>query len=247
VTAPLRSALIAKVRQRVDIVGSTHITDAEIGDWLDYELAEAYERLVDAYGDYSVVYYPVAVTLSTATGFTVPADFFKLLRLDKSLSGSSTANDWFRLRRVNIRDETNWNQSLVLRAGSYARAYGYFLVDTQVRIIPQQQVIGTYQLLYYPTWRTACLTAGGDPNVSIGPSDQGWEEYAVHGACIKACAKEETDPSVFIAQKAAMVERLERVTANRNAGEAEPPPTNEIPWYDRGGFMSEGLWYGGGW
>lgn len=246
--AALRSALILKVRQRTDLVGASYISDAEISDWLSYSLAELYERLVTSFEDYSVVYSTQTVTSATATGFTVPSDFFKILRLDKSLSGSAAANDWVRLRRVNIRDESNWNQALMLRVGSSARAYGYVLVDSQVRILPQSEVLGTYQLLYYPTWETACLSADADPLVTVGPPGQNWEEYAIVDACIKACGKAELDPSLFAAQKAALVDRIQSIAQNRNAGEAEPPPANEVPWYERGNttWAPNGVWIGWG-
>lgn len=49
----------------------------------------------------------------------------------------------------------------------------------------------------------------------------GWEEYIIVDTCIKAMAKEESDPSVFIAQKNALIKRIEEAAENRDIGEPE--------------------------
>lgn len=46
----------------------------------------------------------------------------------------------------------------------------------------------------------------------------GWEEYIVCDVAIKALAKEESDPSVFMAQKQALKVRIQSMASNRDAG-----------------------------
>ncbi len=228
------SDAVQEVRERTDTVGSKHVTDAEIQRWLNKGFARTYERLVLAYEDYNV-----SVTTSTVAGtnvgFTLPADFLKLLRVDKSLSGNASANDWFRLRRIHLRDETNYFQALP-RAATYPRAFGYVIRGDSVNPIPQSQSAGVYQVLYYPQFT---VLSSGD-TVAIGPVGEQWEEHGILHACVTVLAKEQRDPSVFMAQLAKLDSTLEDIIANRDAGEAEPPPMTDSPWYDR--LVSDGWW-----
>lgn len=226
---------VLEVRQRTDTVGSSHVTDAEIRTLLNKRLARLHGKLTCAYEDYSVTTATATVTLASAKGFSLPADFFKLLRVDKSLSSSATAADWIRLRRVNIRDESNYNQAL-LRSAAYPRVFGYVMYGSEIHLIPQSQVVGVYQYLYYPQWTV--LTGSG--TVSLGPAGQQWEELAILGACIDVANKEETDPSGFMAEHAKLDDELEGIIANRDAGEAEPPTATDVPWYERSGGGSTG-------
>lgn len=48
---------------------------------------------------------------------------------------------------------------------------------------------------------------------------QGWEEYGVLDAAIKAVVKEESDPSALMAQKAQLMARIRGAAADRDSGE----------------------------
>jgi hypothetical protein len=66
----------------------------------------------------------------------------------------------------------------------------------------------------------------------------GWEEYVITDCCIKALAKEESDPSIFMAQKAALLLRIEAAAENRDAG--SPATVSDTggtdQWTAGGGF-----------
>ncbi len=61
------------------------------------------------------------------------------------------------------------------------------------------------------------------PTLPAGESDtiegyNGWEEYVIADACIKALRKEEVDISAWMAAKQAFKDRLEGEVQNRNSG-----------------------------
>lgn len=232
--------LVDEVRARTDIQGSTHLTDAEILGYLNEALAEVHERLCQSFEDYAVTTATFTIPASGGLGFTLPSDFYKELRVDRSLSGSTTAADWFRLDRVALRDETNWMQA-ALQASAYRRVYGYILCGNEIRIVPKAQASGVYQLLYYPAWTDVALT----DVVSVGPAGQHWEKLAVFEACIDVANKEEQDPSPFMAQRDRLLKRLDEAAANRSANQQEPPAVLQVPWEDR--VSASDLWPGGGW
>lgn len=236
---PTLDDCVLEVRQRTGTVGSLHVTDAEIRTVLNTSLARLHGKLTCAFEEYSLTTLVVTVTDATAKGFTLPTDFFKLLRLDKSLSNSAATNDWYRIKRINVRDESCFNANAI-RFPRIPRVTGYLMLGSEIHLIPQLLVTGVYQLLYYPTW----VTLVGSDTVVIGPPGQRWEEWAILQACIFVAGKEETDPSVWVGQLGQLTDELEGIIANRDAGEAEPPTMTDTPWYDR---TIQGLsgWSGG--
>jgi len=77
-------------------------------------------------------------------------------------------------------------------------------------IVPITQSGQTLRIWYVPR-----------PNQLINDTDTldavaGWEEYIIADVCIKMLAKEESDVSIFAAQKMAMLKRVEDEAEDRN-------------------------------
>ncbi len=77
------------------------------------------------------------------------------------------------------------------------------------------------------TTATAITWSTSNVHMAVGPAltfttildgVSGWEEYVVVDAAIKAMAKEESDPSVLMAQKQGLLQRIESAAENRDAG-----------------------------
>ena len=82
-------------------------------------------------------------------------------------------------------------------------------------LVPQTSGGQTLQIWYVPR-----------PSQLINQTDildgvSGWEEYIVVDVAIKMLTKEESDPSIFAAQKAEMNKRLDEMAKNRNLGEPQ--------------------------
>jgi len=72
----------------------------------------------------------------------------------------------------------------------------------------------------------------------------GWTEYIIVDAAIKCMQKEESDTSVLMAQKQALIARIEAAAANRDAG--NPAVVSDSQWSDFWLPMGQGGIGGGG-
>lgn len=227
----LLSDLVTQVRQRLNIENSNNITDAEITNYLNFSLAELYGLMTEASDDWNTyrIVFTIPPTEGINDGYQLPADFWKLVRVDRSLDNQST---YYTLSRVALRDENLYNPAL--KGYYYYPSVTGYITEvkdgyTYLRILPQTNKQGIYQVLYYPAYVTLSLS----DEVRIGPPGQYWEEYAILDACIKCAVKEETDPQAFILQKAAMIQRVMTEASTRDVGQTEPPPMTGPAWYDR--------------
>src|ERR1700675_5025818 len=95
----LMSDLINQVRLACDILTDNHVTDEEILSYLNNSLSELYGIIVTSFEDYYVTSLTFSL-IATDDGYTLPSDYFKTLRLDRSLDGSSTSANWFDVPRA---------------------------------------------------------------------------------------------------------------------------------------------------
>jgi hypothetical protein len=173
----------------------------------------------------------------------VPDDFFKILRVDRSVSGTTSDGQWTSLDRINQRDEAAWNQAWAITI-AMPRPIGYLLQDNILKVVPPTNCQGTYRMMYYPAWPDLPLTA----RVDLGPPGQHWEEMGVLYACAKVAIKEEGDPTPFQNQKNEWQAKVRSDAKDRDAGRAAPPPMTGTPWWDKvgrgnyGPYGGSGLW-----
>lgn len=212
--ATLPQMTLAELRlaaqQRADMVGSQFVSDAEWSSYINSSYFELYDLLVQKYGDDYFVASPYQVTTDGQSDrYALPSDFYKLLGVD--LQNTGTPNGWLTLRpftfternRNSITDTTTWAGRTNLR---------YRLNGSNVWFTPMPQSGMLMRLWYVP--RLTPLTS--DTDVADGVS--GWLEYVVVDAAIKAMQKEESDVSVLLAQKGALIRRIESAAENRDAG-----------------------------
>lgn len=191
--AELRTA----VRERADMVASQFVTDAELNRWINSSAAELYDLLVQKYGaDYFVTLPAPSYVIETSGQVVLPSEFYKLLGVDLKAGG-----EWRAVQRFAFGER---NRQTEIR---------YRLRGPTLWFAPAESAAGQTVRVWYvpkPTEMT------GDTMYVEGIS--GWEEYVVVDCAIKALAKEESDPSVFMAQKAALIQRIEAAAENRDAG-----------------------------
>jgi hypothetical protein len=99
---------------------------------------------------------------------------------------------------------------------------------------PLPQANQTIRVWYVPEMTTLAVDADEVKGVS------GWTEYIIIDAAIKCMQKEESDVSVLMAQKAAMLKRIDGAAANRDAGEPQTVcestnPNSAFPYGNAGG------------
>jgi hypothetical protein len=195
--------LRTRVRQRTHYENSTFVTDAELNSWINDSYRELYDWLTATFDAYAVS--QTDNVISSANTFALPSDFYKLLGVDLLISAP---DQYQTLPRIQFSDRNT-------------AARGYELRGPNVVIYPYSTAAGhTYRLFYVPT--PTVLTADGDTLDGI----DGFDELIVLDTCLKVVAKSSEDPSLFAAQKQAMLDRVGAMAAGRDA--AEPMHTTDV-------------------
>lgn len=180
-----------RCQQESDNVGQSFLSDAEWNTHINNSYAELYSLLVEAYGNDYFVASPQSIsTDGTNYLFALASDFFKLLGVEV-LYGSTA-------------------RYISLKPFAFSDRNKFSSLNSPIPTSGQ-----TVRVWYIP--RVTALSADGTSTVDA-ITMQGWDEYIVADACIKALAKEESDVSVFMARKSSLGKRLEAEIENRDAG-----------------------------
>lgn len=172
------------------MVNSSFVSTAEWTNYINGSYTELYGLLVTAFEDYYIAS-PFSITTDGVNqDFALPTNpaMFKLLGVDLQAQASQL---WVTLKPYTFLERNSMG-----------------LVNTPVPAAGQ-----TLRLWYVPV--LTALSADGDLTVDI---INGWEEYIVVDAAMKAMAKEESDVSVLMARKQGLADRLNGEAANRDAG-----------------------------
>lgn len=202
------------VLQRADMVNSNFIsnsgTDSELNYFVNKSIEELYDELVSRFEDYYVDSLQFTIA-SGDDGYNVPANVvYKLRGLDFKIGG-----DWVTIHRYTFEERNRGNRQ-INRAMLGLTNIKYRWVGNRIKIIPADQAPGEYQLWYIP--RIIDLVNDAD---TLQADLEQWVDYVIVDAAIKCMQKEESDVSVLAMQKAALMQRIDSMAANRDAGSAE--------------------------
>jgi hypothetical protein len=189
------SVLRARAQQESDNVNSSFVaTSGTVPEWtalINASYQELYGLLVQAFGNDYYVASPYSFTTDGSNYlYALPTNpaMFKLLGVDLQVQASSL---WVSLKPFVFNDRNRFG-----------------LVNSPVPMAGQ-----TVRLWYVPV-----LTAlSGDSDVTVDIPN-GWEEFIVIDAAMKALDKEESDVSVKMARKQAIIDRINAEAENRDAG-----------------------------
>jgi hypothetical protein len=208
------------IRQRCDFVNNQFITDAEFNSYINASMFELYDILVQRFGnDYQVATpytYTTSGNVNPQTGastYPLPGDFYKLLGAEVALNPQDP-NSWVTLRKFEFIQRNLWNFPNVYTFYGVTNLR-YRLNGNNLMIVPIPSSGQTIRIWYVP--RLSYLQSDNDTLDAVS----GWEEYIIADVCIKALAKEESDTSVFVGQKAALLQRINEAAENRDIGEPE--------------------------
>lgn len=213
--------LRTRVRQRADIENARdRFTDNELTDSLNESLSELYDLLVASYGQ---EYYRTSATISVVSqtnDYELPDDFYRVLSVDINLGGSQvlSARPYMEYERNRYKYIPAWTYGYPL----YYRLHGSngTYPNGSLSFLPAPTGSYTVTLNYVPT--LAKLNEDTDTFDGIN----GWEEYAVLDAAIKCFQKEESDPSLLLAQKEALRQRIMGMAPSRDAN--GPEKVNDV-------------------
>jgi hypothetical protein len=234
------------IRQRADMVSSTFVSDAELTSYVNQSYFELYDLLITTYEDYysasplviSTDGVTVQYPLPDGTLYSAAPAFYKLLGVDLGLSNS--ANAWVTLKKFDFIER---NRFLYPQLNStYLGVFNlrYRLVGNTLMFTPTPSGGQFLRLWYIP--RLTTLSADGDTADGIS----GWTEYIICDGAIKCGQKEETDVSILMAQKQALIKRIEETAMNRDVGQPDTV-SDTRSWSDRwgGGSSNGGGSFGG--
>lgn len=207
--------LIARVRERIDMVGSSFVSDSSLTDWINEAHQKLHGMCVDALGEEYV--YSVA-SFTTAAGqmnFAITCCFYKLYGVDLEMNGRIvTLQPFTRLERNTYRNLSG-NSSLPPR---------YRLTGGFVKLfpIPPDGLVG--EVIYAPEATLLSLTTDTIkyPN--------GWERYIVVDAAIQALIKEESDVSALAAERELIVREIRETKELRDL--AHPHQVTDVNMID---------------
>lgn len=188
--------------------GSEFVTDTEWGIYINEGYKELHGLLATLSEDYYVAD-PVEFTLtSSAAGKkAIAADFFKLLGVDKSLGGGRWQElNPFMFRERNRKGGIETSRTTMLK---------YRLLGANLHFVPAELATGDFRYWYIP----AAPDLDDDADEVDGVN--GWEEYIVVDAAIKALAKEESSTTDLENRKGWLRKQIEDQARDRNEGDCE--------------------------
>lgn len=199
--------LIADVRMRTNQEASTFVTDAEITEYLNQELAELWTRLVLSQ---SQPLYRSQTTISVVPPtslYALPADFLAIQGAQGTLDGYS-----FTLRPFMPHERPTLQTT--------SQLYGpvgpiqYRVQGDNIEFLPCDRAFDA--TVYYAPSQPR-LVSGSDTFDGFN----GFEMCAIAGVCAVVMAKEESDPSFYLGLKNRFYATAEKAAAFRDMSSPE--------------------------
>ena len=207
-------------QQRADRVNSSFVTLPEWNSYINQSRFELYDLLVTVYEDYFLAD-PVTFTTDGSEMYPLPngvnysgaKKFYKLWGVDCGLAPSGNA--WVTLNKFDGLERNRYIFPNI--TSSFAGVFNmrYRVVGNNLWLIPTPASGQFIRIRYIPRLNTLLA----DSDIMDGVS--GWTEYIVVDVAIKALQKEESDVSVLLAQKQALIDRITVSAMNRDAGQPD--------------------------
>ncbi len=230
-------------QQRADRVNSSFVTLPEWNSYINQSRFELYDLLVTLYEDYFLAD-PIVFTtdgsdkydLPNGTNYSGAKKFYKLWGVDCGLAPSGNA--WITLAKFDAIERNRYVFPNVTSTFAGVFNLRYRITGNDVRFIPTPSGGQYIRLWYIPRLETLLA----DSDIMDGIS--GWTEYVIVDAAIKALQKEESDVTILLAQKQALIERITTSGMNRDAGQPDTI-SNSRGWSGKNGGYGGPGWDGG--
>lgn len=195
---------------------SNFCTDAEFVSMINSSAAELYEVLVFRFEDYFVdeLFFSLS---SSEDGYTMPSSCFKLLGVDVKQS-----DGYHGLERWELHDRNRYQHD------GCVDTLRYKLHGQKLKLLPSTRASGyTFRVWFIPKYTNASSI-----NDNVGYLElQNWHEYITVDVCIKVLSKQESDASLFVMQKQALLERITKHASQRDVGKPFCLPFDDADLY----------------
>lgn len=210
------AGMIESVRQRANIQNQGQfISDSELTGYLNYCLADLYDKLVQAGGQEFYRKTAVITTNNVDDTYPLPPDFMRLTSVDAKFATNIyiTCQPYMEEERNRYRWYPGWQ---------YNRPVYYRMMGNAIRFIPQPSGTYTLELHYYPTFQK--LVGTFDPTTLLVVEGSaafdgvnGWEEEAIWRAVAYCRQKGDEDPGFALERIAEIDQRIQALAASRDA------------------------------
>lgn len=243
-------------QQRADRVNSNFVTQQEWDSYINQSLYELYDLLITSYEEYYMAP-PIRFVADGSTylydlpngsnqfldqnnNTITPPAFYKLMGVDLALNNANNA--YVTINKFNFIDRNRF-----VYPNTASTIYGVFnlqyrLLGNKIEFIPTPSGNQVIRLWYIP--RMTELLQDTDTTTQ---SVSGWIEYVIVKAAYLALTKEESDTTSLVQQLAALRQRIEETSVNRDAG--QPDRISDVrqngAWGINGGYSGSGSI--GGW
>ncbi len=199
--------LLSDVRLRTNQENSTFVTDAELTEWLNQAIAELQVRLAIAEGQpHFRSSTTIAVVAPTAL-YSLPATFWALQEVTATIDGTTMA-----LRPFMASERAHLINTSPL--WPVYEAVQYRIQAGNIEFRPATESF-TAEIFYHPTQTR--LSAGSD----VWDGFNGYEMAPIYDVCAQVCAKEESDPSFFLAQRDRIYSLIAQAAQHRDMASPE--------------------------
>lgn len=200
--------LVASVRRRADMRGSTRYSDAELGLEINRSAKLLYGKVSSAWGERYKFTQTDLTTTADQAYVALPSDFLKLVKVGWVESSGSSP---IRLDPMSLEDEwqpdaTNWDWN-----SSVPR---YEIRNEQLWLAPTPTAAYTLRCQYVPVLPT--IVDGGSPVTFDGVT--GWEEWVVLDVAIRLLVEEESDAAALAQLQARTWKDIEDQAPRRDVG-----------------------------
>jgi hypothetical protein len=204
------SALRTEAKKRCDLENSNFVSTAEWNSYLNAGASDLYDKLVSAYSNqYNVAPPFIFETDGVTDRYPLPPDFYKLLGVDVQVS--NVRQGWLRVPRFKFGERAKFTTPYQLFYGILT-SLAYMLDGNKLWVQPVPAGGQFLRVLYVPQ----CTRMVNDTDVLNGVN--GWEEFVILSACVKALTKRKQDASMYAALAADMVSRITAMAEDRDAG-----------------------------
>jgi hypothetical protein len=196
-----------QARNRSDMRIGGIWTDADFNAAINQSVFELNDLLVKA--DVYFLTSSISTLQTDTTLYPLPSDYYKLMGVDWQASSTSP---WFTLSSYQFA-ERNKLANASATSGPSSTNLRYCQYGSNVSLLPAPSTGQQVQFWYVPV--PTRLVNDTDTYNFLG----GFEEFVIVNTAIKALAAEESDTSIFMAQKAEMKDRIEQMAPKRDQGE----------------------------
>jgi hypothetical protein len=178
--------LRTSARRKADEEASGFISEDEANDYINQGMRYVYTKIAQRFENHFVqpgtaLNGGLFSTTSGTSGYSLPTDLMKIVRVEHRTTGSTSDNDWRRLATTNIAND-RMDDYYPLREG-YMPGFGYFIAGNSIYLKPVPQQSFQIRIWYVPK-PTALSLDASEPAV---PSE--YHELIAEYAAIQMLAK----------------------------------------------------------